>query len=54
MVIGGDKRRGSRWALLAQEGKRIMQFTFGRRYIGNVSDGELVGYPSWHALELPE
>src|SRR5512139_3206527 len=39
---------GSRWALLAREGKRVMQFTFGRRYIGNVSEGELVRYPAWH------
>lgn len=45
---------GSRWAHLAREGKRIMQFTLGRRYIGNVSEGELTRYPAWHALELPE
>ena len=44
----------SRWALLAREGKRVMQFTLGRRYIGNVSEGELVRYLAWHALELPE
>jgi hypothetical protein len=44
----------SRWALLAREGKRVMQFTFGRRYIANVSEGELVRYPAWHSLGLPE
>ena len=44
----------SRWALLAREGKRVMQFTFGRRYIGNVSEGELVRYPAWHSMGLPE
>jgi hypothetical protein len=45
---------GSRWALLAREGKRVMQFTFGRRYIANVSEGELVRYPAWFSLGLPE
>jgi hypothetical protein len=31
-----------------------MQFTFGRRYIANVSEGELVRYPAWHSMGLPE
>ena len=52
--IEQNPETGSRWALLAREGKRVMQFTIGRRYIGNVSEGELVRYPAWHALELPE
>jgi hypothetical protein len=43
----------SRWALLARDGKRVMQFTFGRRYIANVWEGELVRYPAWHSLGLP-
>ncbi len=45
---------GSRWARFACEGKRVIQFTFGRRYIGNVSEGELVRYPAWDSMGLPE
>ena len=52
--IEQNPETGSRWALLAREGKRVMQFTFGRRYIGNVSEGELVRYPAWHSMGLPE
>jgi hypothetical protein len=52
--IEQNPETGSRWALLAREGKRVMQFTFGRRYIANVSEGELVRYPAWHSLGLPE
>ena len=52
--IEQNPETASRWALLAREGKRVMQFTFGRRYIGNVSEGELVRYPAWHSMGLPE
>jgi hypothetical protein len=52
--IEQNPETGSRWALLAREGKRIMQFSIERRYIGNVSEGKLTRYPAWHALELPE
>ena len=52
--IEQNPETGSRWALLAREGKRVMQFTLGRRYIANVSEGELVRYPAWHSLGLPE
>ena len=52
--IEQNPETGSRWALLAREGKRVMQFSLGRRYIGNVSEGELTRYPAWLALELPE
>ena len=31
---------GSRWAQLAREGKRVMQFLSGGRYIANVVDGK--------------
>jgi hypothetical protein len=31
----------------------VMQFTFGRRHIGNVSEGELVRYPAWDSMGLP-
>ena len=52
--IEQNPETGSRWALLAREGKRVMQFSLGRRYIGNVSEGELVRYPAWHSMGLPE
>ena len=42
--IEQNPETGSRWALLAREGKRIMQFSLERRYIGNVAEGELVRY----------
>ncbi len=44
----------SRWAALARKGKRIMQFSVGRRYVGNVCEGELTRYPAWFALRLPD
>ncbi len=44
----------SRWAALAREGKRVLQFSMGRRYVGNVCEGELTRYPAWFALRLPE
>jgi hypothetical protein len=34
----------SRWARLAQEGKRIMQFLCAGRYIAVVVDGKMVAY----------
>jgi hypothetical protein len=52
--IEQNPETGSRWALLAREGKRIMQFSVERRYIGNVSEGQLTRYPAWHGLGLPE
>ena len=52
--IEQNPQTGSRWALLASEGKRIMQFSVERRYIGNVSEGQLTRYPAWHAMGLPE
>jgi len=44
----------SRWAELARQGNRIMQFRFSGRYVANVCEGKLVRYPAWEALELPE
>ena len=52
--IEQNPETGSRWALLAREGKCVMQFSYERRYIANVSEGELVRYPAWHSLRLPE
>lgn len=44
----------SRWAQLARQGKRVMQFSSQGRYIGNVVEGRLTRYPAWHGLGLPE
>ncbi len=44
----------SRWAALAREGKRVMQFSCQHRYVANVCEGILTRYPAWHALQLPE
>ncbi len=44
----------SRWAQLAQEGKRIMQYRSAGRYVGNVCDGQLTRYPAWTAQGLPD
>ncbi len=52
--IEQNPQTGSRWAQLAREGKRIMQFSVNRRYVANVCEGELLRYPAWKALKLPE
>ena len=52
--IEQNPRKDSRWAKLAQEGQRIMQFRVGRRYIGNVCEGRLLRYPAWKGLGLPD
>ncbi len=44
----------SRWAVLAREGKQIMQFRCKGRYVANVCEGNLLRYPAWKALALPE
>lgn len=44
----------SRWAQMARDGKRIMQFTTKHRYFANVAEGVLTRYPAWAALGLPE
>jgi hypothetical protein len=35
---------GSRWAQLAREGKKVMQFLVDRRFIANVVDGKVHFY----------
>jgi hypothetical protein len=45
---------GSRWAELARDGKRIMQFRCKGRYVANVCEGKLLRYPAWQGLKLPE
>lgn len=52
--IEQNPQTGSRWALLAREGKRIMQFSVNRRYVANVCEGKLLHYPAWKSLNLPE
>jgi hypothetical protein len=34
----------SRWAKMAREGKKVMQFLKGRRYVGVVVDGQVFTY----------
>jgi hypothetical protein len=45
---------GSRWAVLARQGQRVMQFSLNRRYFANVAEGKLLRYPAWAALGLPD
>jgi hypothetical protein len=52
--IEQNPQTGSRWAELAREGKRIMQFSVNRRYVANVCEGKLLRYPAWRSLNLPE
>lgn len=52
--IEQNPRTDSRWAELARQGNRIMQFRCGGRYVANVCEGKLVRYPAWQALEMPE
>ncbi|HTT44686.1 MAG TPA: hypothetical protein VMH38_01550 [Thermoplasmata archaeon] len=52
--IEQNPQKTSRWAKLAQEGKRIMQFRIGPRYIANVCEGELFPYPAWKSQGLPD
>ena len=52
--IEQNPRTESRWAELAREGSRIMQFRCKGRYVANVCEGKLLRYPAWKALELPE
>jgi hypothetical protein len=44
----------SRWAKLAREANRVMQFRRRGRYVANVCEGKLLRHPAWKALELPE
>jgi hypothetical protein len=52
--IEQNPETSSRWAVMARQGKRVMQFSYQRRYIGNVCEGELLRYAAWRALALPE
>jgi hypothetical protein len=39
-----NPKTGSRWAQLARQGKKVMQFLSGRRYIAVVVDGKVQFY----------
>jgi len=39
-----NPKTNSRWAKLAREGKKVMQFLMDRRYIANVVDGRVQVY----------
>jgi hypothetical protein len=52
--IEQNPETSSRWAALAREGKRVMQFSHEHRYFANVCEGELTRYPAWSAQRLPE
>lgn len=52
--IEQNPQTGSRWARMAREGQRIMQYSHQRRYVANVCEGKLLRYPAWKGLGLPE
>jgi hypothetical protein len=52
--IEQNPKTTSRWAALAREGSRIMQFRCKGRYIANVCEGKLLPYSAWTALALPD
>jgi len=52
--IEQNPEKASRWAQLAREGKRVMQFRCRGRYIANVCEGTLLRYPAWKGLALPD
>jgi len=39
-----NPKTNSRWARLAQEGKKVMQFLYDGRYVANVVDGKVQFY----------
>ena len=52
--IEQNPQTSSRWAVLAREGNRIMQFRCQGRYVANVCEGKLTRYSAWKSLGLPE
>jgi hypothetical protein len=52
--IEQNPRTQSRWAQMARQGKRVMQFSLKGRYIGVVAEGHLTRYGAWASLGLPE
>jgi len=52
--IEQNPEKTSRWAELARQGQRIMQFRCDNRFVANVCEGKLLRYPAWKAKGLPE
>ena len=52
--IEQNPAKPSRWAILAQSGKKVMQFSSSSRYFANVCDGTVTRYPAWKALRLSD
>lgn len=52
--IEQNPHTASKWAALAREGRRVMQFSCAGRYFANVAEGKLLRYSAWTALELPD
>lgn len=52
--IEQNPNKASRWAKLAQQGSRIMQFSCQHRYFANVCDGQLTRYGAWAGLGLAD
>jgi hypothetical protein len=44
----------SNWAEQTRQGKRVMQFTYQRRYVANVCEGKLLRYLAWRSPSLPD
>jgi len=55
-IIGIEQNpaTNSRWAGLARQGNRIMQFRCKGRYVANVCEGKLLRCPAWKGMGLPE
>lgn len=52
--IEQNPEKTSRWAKLAQQGERIMQFSHHGQYVGNVCEGRLTRYSAWKSQNLPD
>jgi len=52
--IEQNPETGSSWAVLARQGKRVIQYRCKGRYVASVCEGKLLRYPAWRTLELPE
>jgi hypothetical protein len=52
--IEQNSETASKWAALARQGQRVMQFSMAGRYFAVVAEGKLTRYPAWAALDLPE
>jgi hypothetical protein len=52
--IEQNPETASKWAALARQGQRVMQFNAGGRYFANVVEGKLTRYSAWAGLELAD